>query len=88
MNIFTLVVTSGIIPIPLQWMDLARTRVAVSIDGLPEHHDIRRKPATYDRILKNISGREVNVHWVITRPCSSDPVIWKSTFRSGTHVRK
>jgi MoaA/NifB/PqqE/SkfB family radical SAM enzyme len=68
MNIFTLVVTSGVIPIPLQWMDLPRTRVAVSIDGLPEHHDIRRKPATYDRILKNISGREVNVHWVITRP--------------------
>src|SRR5262249_564723 len=25
-------------------------------------------PATYDRILKNISGREVNIHWVITRP--------------------
>ena len=68
MNIFTLVVTSGVIPIPLRWMDLPRTRVAVSIDGLPEHHDIRRKPATYDRILKNISGREVNVHWVITRP--------------------
>jgi len=68
MNIFTLVVTSGIIPIPLEWMDLPRTRVAISIDGLPEHHDIRRKPATYERILKNISDREVNVHWVITRP--------------------
>jgi MoaA/NifB/PqqE/SkfB family radical SAM enzyme len=68
MNIFTLVVTSGVIPIPLQWMDLARTRVAVSIDGLPEHHDVRRKPATYERILKNISSREINVHWVITRP--------------------
>jgi sulfatase maturation enzyme AslB (radical SAM superfamily) len=46
MNIFTLVVTSGIIPIPWQWMDLPRMRVAVSIDGLPEHHDIRRKPAS------------------------------------------
>src|ERR1700720_67435 len=68
MNIFTLVVTSGVIPIPLEWMDLLRTRVAVSIDGLPEHHDIRRKPATYERILKNISDRVVNVHWVITRP--------------------
>jgi hypothetical protein len=43
-------------------------RIAVSVDGLPEHHDIRRKPATYERILKNIDGREVNVHWVITRP--------------------
>jgi MoaA/NifB/PqqE/SkfB family radical SAM enzyme len=68
MNIFTLVVTSGVIPIPLQWMDLPRMRVAVSVDGLPEHHDIRRKPATYERILKNIAGREINVHWVITRP--------------------
>jgi len=38
------------------------------VDGLPEHHDIRRKPATYTRILKNIEGREVNIHWVITRP--------------------
>ena len=45
-----------------------RLRVAISVDGLPEHHDIRRKPATYERILKNIEGREVNVHWVITRP--------------------
>jgi len=73
MNIFTLVVTSGVIPIPLEWMDLLRTRVAVSIDGLPEHHDVRRKPATYERILKNIVGREINVHWVITRPMLERP---------------
>ncbi len=73
MNIFTLVVTSGVISIPLEWMDLPRTRVAISIDGLPEHHDIRRKPATYERILKNISGRDVNVHWVITRPMLERP---------------
>jgi MoaA/NifB/PqqE/SkfB family radical SAM enzyme len=68
MNIFTLVVTSGVIPIPMEWMDLPRLRVAVSVDGLPEHHDIRRKPATYERIVKNIAGREINVHWVVTRP--------------------
>lgn len=67
MNIFILVVTSGIIPIPMEWMSLKRLRVAVSVDGLPEHHDIRRKPATYERILKNMAGCEVNVHWVITR---------------------
>src|SRR5450755_4118636 len=42
MNIFALVVSSGVIPIPLEWIDLPRLRVAVSIDGLPEHHDIRR----------------------------------------------
>jgi MoaA/NifB/PqqE/SkfB family radical SAM enzyme len=68
MGIFTMVVTSGVIPIPAQWMKIPRFRVAVSVDGLPEHHDERRKPATYERILKNISGRSVNVHWVITRP--------------------
>jgi len=68
MGIFTLVVTSGVIPIPLEWMTLPRVRVAVSVDGLPEHHNVRRQPATYTRILKNIDGRTVNVHWVVTRP--------------------
>ena len=68
MGVFTLVVTSGVIAIPAEWMELPRVRVAVSVDGLPEDHDVRRKPATYERILKNIEGREVNVHWVITRP--------------------
>ncbi|MGB8476322.1 MAG: radical SAM protein [Candidatus Acidiferrum sp.] len=68
MKVFSLVVTSGIIPIPVAWMDLPRVRVAISVDGLPEHHDIRRKPATYERLLKNIDGRKVNIHWVITRP--------------------
>jgi MoaA/NifB/PqqE/SkfB family radical SAM enzyme len=67
MNVFTLVVTSAVIPIPVEWMSIPRVRVAVSIDGLPEHHDVRRKPATYERVLKNISGREVNIHWTITR---------------------
>jgi MoaA/NifB/PqqE/SkfB family radical SAM enzyme len=68
MGIFTMVVTSAVIPIPAHWMDISRLRVAVSVDGLPEHHDIRRKPATYQRILQNIEGRKINVHWVITRP--------------------
>lgn len=68
MGVFTLVVTSGIIRVPMEWMRLPRVRVAISVDGLPEQHDSRRKPATYERILKNIEDREVNVHWVITRP--------------------
>jgi len=67
-NVFSMVVTSGIIPIPPEWMGLRRNRIAVSIDGLPEHHDPRRKPATYTRILENIRGREVNIHWTITGP--------------------
>lgn len=73
MSVFTLVVTSAVIPIPAEWMKIPRVRVAVSIDGLPEDHDIRRKPATYERILKNIEGREVNIHWTITRPMLSRP---------------
>jgi MoaA/NifB/PqqE/SkfB family radical SAM enzyme len=68
MGVFTMVVTSAVIPIPAHWMKIARLRVAVSVDGLPEHHDPRRKPATYERILKNVAGRSINVHWVITRP--------------------
>ncbi|MGA8763461.1 MAG: radical SAM protein [Candidatus Sulfotelmatobacter sp.] len=68
MDIFSMVVTSAVIAIPEHWMEIPRMRVAVSVDGLPEHHDIRRKPATYERILKNIDGRKINVHWVITRP--------------------
>src|SRR6202161_1221253 len=73
MNVFTLVVTSAVIPIPEEWMKIPRLRVAVSVDGLPEDNDVLRKPATYERILKNIEGREVNIHWVITRPMLQRP---------------
>ena len=67
-GIYTMVVTSGIIPIPLEWMQLPRFTAAVSIDGLQEHHDVRRNPATYERILSNLAGRRVNIHWTITAP--------------------
>jgi len=73
LGIFTLIPTSAVIPIPMEWMKIPRLRVAVSVDGLAEHHDIRRKPATYDCILRNIAGRDVNVHWVITRPMLARP---------------
>lgn len=67
-GIHTMVVTSGIIPVPQEWMRLPNLTVALSVDGLPEHHDVRRHPATYERILANIAGRTVNVHWTITAP--------------------
>jgi MoaA/NifB/PqqE/SkfB family radical SAM enzyme len=73
MKIFTMVVTSGVIPIPHHWMEIPRLRVAISVDGLPEHHDVRRKPATYERILQNIAGRRINAHWVITKPMLERP---------------
>ncbi|HLJ17641.1 MAG TPA: hypothetical protein VKV15_24305 [Bryobacteraceae bacterium] len=64
---FTLVVTSAVIPIPKEWTALPRVTIAVSIDGLAADHDARRKPATYDRILRNIDGRKINVHCTIVR---------------------
>ncbi len=60
------VVTSAFREIPKSWMRLSRLRVVVSIDGLPAEHDERRKPATYERILKNIADRLVNIHCTIT----------------------
>lgn len=66
-GIYTMVVTSGVIPIPAEWSSLPRVTVAISVDGLPEHHDARRKPATYDRILRNIAGQRVYIHWTAVR---------------------
>jgi MoaA/NifB/PqqE/SkfB family radical SAM enzyme len=65
-GIFSMIVTSAIIPIPMEWMTLPHFTAAVSIDGLPEHHNVRRHPATYEKILSNLEGRTVNVHWTIT----------------------
>ena len=73
MGVYTMVVTSAVIPIPQAWMEIPRLLVAVSVDGLPEHHDVRREPATYERILKNIAGRRINVHWTITKPMLERP---------------
>lgn len=73
MNVHTMIVTSAVIPIPHEWISIPRVRVTVSVDGLPEHHDVRRKPATYERILRHIAGCAVNVHWTITRPMVQRP---------------
>lgn len=72
-QIYSMIVTSGIIPIPMEWMKLPRFIAAVSIDGLPEHHNARRHPATYDRILHNIAARTINVHWTITAQMLTRP---------------
>ena len=72
-GVFTMVVSSGVIPIPNQWTALARVTIAISVDGLPQHHNDRRKPATYERILRNISGRRVYIHWTVVRSHLEDP---------------
>lgn len=71
-NIFALLVSSGVIPIPGEWSTLPRSTIAISIDGLPVHHDVRRAPATYERILRNTAEITHNVHLTVTRPMVQD----------------
>ena len=63
---FVQVVTSAFRPISAFWSELPRLRVSVSVDGLQPEHDVRRAPATYERILKNIRGQHVAIHCTIT----------------------
>ncbi len=66
-GVHTQVVTSAVRPVPIEWASLPRLQVVVSIDGLQPEHDERRKPATYERILKHIDGHQVTVHCTVTR---------------------
>jgi len=59
-------VTSAFRPLPEQWNSLSRLSIVVSVDGLQPEHDVRRKPATYERILKSISGSKVTIHCTVT----------------------
>ncbi len=60
------VVTSAVRPIPPDWASIANLGIVVSIDGLQVEHDERRKPATYERILKHIEGHRIVVHFTVT----------------------
>ena len=60
------VVTSAFRTIPASWATLPNLQIVVSIDGLPPEHDARRKPATYERILRHIQGQHIAVHCTIT----------------------
>ena len=66
-GVYTQLVTSAVRPIPPEWADLRRLQIVVSIDGLQPEHDVRRTPATYDRILKHIKGHQITVHCTVTR---------------------
>ncbi len=59
-------VTSAFREIPVQWNLLSRLNIVVSVDGLQPEHDVRRKPATYERILKCIAQSHVSIHCTIT----------------------
>ena len=60
------VVTSAFRPLPASWVGLRHFNVVVSIDGLQLEHDLRRAPATYDRIIKNIAGQNITIHCTVT----------------------
>ncbi len=60
-------VTSAVREIPVEWRGIPRLSIVVSIDGLQPEHDLRRAPATYDRILKHIAEHRITVHCTVTR---------------------
>jgi len=60
------VVTSAFRPLAPDWVNLPHLNVVVSIDGLQPEHDVRRSPATYERILKNIAGQKITIHCTVT----------------------
>jgi len=66
-GIYSQLVTSAVRPIPAAWASIPRLQIVVSIDGLQPEHDVRRTPATYERILKHIAGHQITVHCTITR---------------------
>ena len=72
-GIHTQVVTSAFRPIPSAWAVYEHLNVVVSVDGLQPDHDARRKPATYERILKNIEGARITVHCTITAQIADRP---------------
>jgi organic radical activating enzyme len=73
MGVEVQLVTSAVREIPIAWTQLECLHLVVSIDGLPEEHDRRRKPATYERILHNIRGHKIIVHCTITRQLLARP---------------
>ena len=72
-GVHTQVVTSAFRRIPPEWSRFERLNVVVSIDGLQPEHDERRKPATYERILKSIADSQVTIHCTITGNVASRP---------------
>jgi MoaA/NifB/PqqE/SkfB family radical SAM enzyme len=72
-GVHTQIVTSAFRAIPAHWQKFKKLTVAVSIDGLQPEHDARRKPATYERILKNIAGAKVTIHCTITSQIAQRP---------------
>jgi sulfatase maturation enzyme AslB (radical SAM superfamily) len=73
MGVEVQLVTSAVRPVPIAWRSIPDLHLVVSVDGLPEDHNVRRAPATYDRILKHIAGHRFVVHCTVTRPMVGKP---------------
>jgi len=71
MGIEVQLVTSAVRPIPPEWAKIEALHLVVSIDGLQPDHDVRRAPATYERILRNIEGHSITVHCTVTHQMAS-----------------
>ena len=67
------VVTSAFRRLAGSWADLSHFNVVVSIDGLRAEHDVRRAPATYERIIRNTEGQKITVHCTITGQMMKQP---------------
>lgn len=65
-GIYIQIVTSAFREIPRSWCALPNVKVVISVDGLPTEHDLRRKPATYERILRSIANARVTIHCTVT----------------------
>lgn len=72
-GVHTQVVTSAVLPIPMEWSRAGKLDIVVSVDGLQAEHDARRKPATYNRIAKHIEGHRVIIHCTVTRQMTDRP---------------
>jgi MoaA/NifB/PqqE/SkfB family radical SAM enzyme len=66
-------VTSAVREIPKEWNKIDELYLVVSIDGLQPEHDARRKPATYERILRNIKDQTITVHCTVTAQTAERP---------------
>ncbi len=60
------IVTSAFRQLAANWAQLDNLNVVVSIDGLQAEHDLRRAPATYERIIRNIANQNVTIHCTVT----------------------
>ncbi len=67
------IVTSAFRTLPAAWASIDRLSIVVSIDGLQPEHDVRRAPATYDRIIRHIAGQKITIHCTVTGQMMSHP---------------